>query len=233
MRDIMNVSMRSWHPHWCHNEYFNFNIQPLCWTWDVGKKEIAKLVEGTTEYLYPKISSYFPNNGTWTLRANDDRCDRSPFVFALITTEGDENDYSSEYFAFDVETKVLPKFEGCKVTRRYMDDPKDICQFINEAKIQQGRPIDYLTIMAHGQPTYNVWKDDVKIDTETLFAANCFDALHPQAKVVLVSCLTGQKVMEGINLAQHIADVTGKQVIAPSTSIMPAEVKVSKNRLLA
>lgn len=102
-----------------------------------------------------------------------------------------------------------------------------ICTQIKSAA-KTGKLVHVL-INAHGTPLHMLLSKPFvgnNIIYQQAFQ-DCFDGLDPNGRITLISCSTGKKI-QAINIAQRMADLTKRVVVAPNRDIKPLFITVLK-----
>lgn len=153
-----------------------------------------------------------------------DNSGSQPLMLALFSTNDPNGAFDERMTNRRTLRPFMSKFQ---VRRREIDSSQEICHQIKEVSVREGRPIDNLIIGAHGVPNVMAFANHEYLTTQTSFPKNCFDGLAPKAEVILASCSTGASRLFGLtNVAQHIADITQKKVIAPTTDVSMTSLKL-------
>lgn len=91
---------------------------------------------------------------------------------------------------------------------------QEICKLLSSQEVEF--PIESVLIDAHGFPHEIFFSDQPggRFYSWSKIPEKCFETLSPTAKIYLISCNSGVDLKMDISCAQHLADVTGRSVIA-------------------
>lgn len=132
----------------------------------------------------------------------------------------------------------LERQSQCKILFVKVSELKNISDTIDTLK-RQGNTIQALWIRAHGLPQsihfasyckLDITPSSPKIDVQTTteFCKKHFKKLEANNPIILESCNTGQDMPEGQeNIAQSIAKLAQRKVIAPLMPTLPIDIAYS------
>lgn len=152
------------------------------------------------------------------------RSNNPPSVLAIMSNEGVSDELQRERLAA-IPLKFINA--GCDIQLKEAKEPIEICALLNQMKQKTGKPIDHLHLSMHGLPDTSFWKKGT-LDLNTRFPKNCFNSLHPNATVSLLSCNTGTNPDLNKNLGQHMADETQRIVFAPKRRPLTSDLEVKR-----
>jgi len=126
------------------------------------------------------------------------------------------DDYNSAFYNYKEEEFVERLAENYDVYAVIADNENDVYAVLDKMKTSK---VDLLMLNGHGEPKSlclsNLNGEKYYIDTSDAELRAYLGCLNKGAKIILFSCHIGEGKNKGKNLANFIADISEREVIAP------------------